>query len=241
MSDNRDLREGEQPEDPVAFFESIAKGPWADPEAAGHRAARAMVEISRQLLDERTSATGVETIAAQLEAVLAPLQRRARPTRYRSEDLPGVRKVRPNATGQHPIAGPANPIAPPIALRREGARAFGEVTYDLRFEGLPGLVQGGFIAAAFDLLLGQAVALAGAGGMTGALSVRYRSPTPLYEPLRYESWLDRVDGRKTFARASLIVVESGQLCAEADGVFIAPRHGVASVIKVNSDPQPGKQ
>lgn len=117
-------------------------------------------------------------------------------------------------------------MAPPLLLRRDGDRAFGSVTYDLRFEGLPGLVQGGFIAAAFDLILGQAVALAGLGGMTGSLSVRYVSPTPLYEALEYRSWFDRTEGRKTYARGELVVVATGRACAEAEGVFILPKGGL---------------
>ena len=64
------------------------------------------------------------------------------------------------------------------------------------------------------------------GGMTGGLSVRYVSPTPLYEPLEYRSWFGRTEGRKTFAEGELVVVSTGRVCATAEGVFIAPKGGL---------------
>ena len=212
-------------DDPVAFFGSIAGGPWADAADPGNRLARAIVRLMNRALDVDTPGAEIEQLARQLEVVTATIGD-APATRYRPEDRPVGHRVRPNATGKHPLAGPVNPAAPPIVLRRDTDRAFGDVTYDLRFEGLPGLVQGGFIAAAFDLILGQAVALSGSGGMTGSLSVRYVSPTPLYQPLQYASWPDRVDGRKTFAKGVLTIVETGRVCAEAEAVFIAPRTGL---------------
>jgi acyl-coenzyme A thioesterase PaaI-like protein len=209
-------------EDPVEFFGSIATGPWAEASDPGNQLARAIVRLTNRALAVDTPPAEIERLVTTLEALTHGFPD-APATRYRPQDRPGERMVRPNATGKHPLAGAVNPVAPPIVLHRDGDRAFGDVTYDLRFEGLPGLVQGGFIAAAFDLVIGQAVALSGGGGMTGSLSVRYVSPTPLYEPLRYASWFDRVDGRKTFARGALTVVDDGRVCAEAEAVFIAPR------------------
>lgn len=218
-----------EPDDPHLFFGSIASGAWADPADPTNRLARALVRLTTHALDVRTSPERHAALLAHLEA-FAGGDAAEPSTRYRPEDLPEGRKVRPNATGKHPLAGPANPVAPPISLRRDGERALGSVTYDLRYEGLPGLVQGGFIAAAFDLLLGQAVAISGAGGMTGGLSVRYVSPTPLYEPLEYASWLDRQEGRKSFAKGTLVVAATGRVCAEAEGVFIAPKGGAAASV-----------
>jgi len=220
-----DAPQGAAGDDPLAFFGSFATGPWADPADPANRLARAIVQLSNVLLDVATPAEHLDVLVEQLE-VLAAGRARGPATRYRPEDRPEGHRIRPNGTGRHPLAGPVNPVAPPLVLRHDGAHAFGEVTYDLRFEGLPGLVQGGFIAAAFDLVLGQAVALAGTGGMTGSLAVRYVSPTPLYEPLRYESWLDRVDGRKTYAKGELVVVGTGRVCAQGEALFIAPKGGL---------------
>jgi len=68
-------------------------------------------------------------------------------------------------------------------------------------------------AAGFDEVSGFAQVLVGSPGMTGSLSVSYRSPTPLFEEVRFVGRLDRVDGRKTYVKATLSGGE--RLCAEA--------------------------
>src|SRR5690606_17353993 len=87
------------------------------------------------------------------------------------------------------------------------------------YEGPPGCVHGGYVAAAFDEVLGSAQSLGGRPGMTGRLTVHYRSPTPLRTELRFAGWVDRVEGRKTFTLGTLYAGD--RLCAEAEGLFIA--------------------
>ena len=57
--------------------------------------------------------------------------------------------------------------------------------FNAAYEGPPGNVHGGMVAAAFDEVLGMAQSLSGNAGFTGTLTIRYRSPTPLYEPLLF--------------------------------------------------------
>lgn len=118
-----------------------------------------------------------------------------------------------------PFIGRANPLAPPIALRQEGDAVLGVVTFGSAYEGPPGCVHGGYVAAAFDEVLGATQSLSGAPGMTGTLTVRYRSPTPLHEELRMEGRIRAVEGRKIFADGTLHVGD--RLCAEAEGIFIS--------------------
>jgi acyl-coenzyme A thioesterase PaaI-like protein len=80
-------------------------------------------------------------------------------------------------------------------------------------------VHGGFLAAAFDEVLGMAQSLTGNPGMTGTLTIRYRRPTPLLTELVFEAYVDRVEGRKIFTHGTLSA--NGQLTAEAEGLFIA--------------------
>jgi acyl-coenzyme A thioesterase PaaI-like protein len=125
---------------------------------------------------------------------------------------------------QSPLIGLANPLAPPISISVTGNdTALGEVTFASAYEGPPGHVHGGFIAAAFDEVLGFAQSLSGAPGMTGTLVVRYRKPTPLHTPLRLEARYLRTEGRKVFTEANLLA--EGVLCAEAEGIFISMREG----------------
>lgn len=120
-----------------------------------------------------------------------------------------------------PIVGPANPVAPPVAMSFDAAarRATGRVTFGSVYEGAPGCVHGGFVAAVFDEVLGTACIFSGHPGMTGYLTTHYRSPTPVLQELRFEARLERVEGRKILARGECWAGE--RLTAESEGLFIA--------------------
>lgn len=123
-----------------------------------------------------------------------------------------------------PMAGRANPLSPPIRLgldpQDDGSiHVTGDVRFGSAYEGPPGHVHGGFIAAAFDELLGATQATTGMRGLTGTLSIRYRNPTPLRAWLKLRGWVDRVEGRKIYTKATLH--HDDTLCAESEGVFIA--------------------
>ncbi len=118
-----------------------------------------------------------------------------------------------------PMLGRANPLAPPIRLWLEGERILGTATFGAAYEGPPGCVHGGYVAAAFDEVLGSTQSLSGSPGMTGRLTVHYRKPTPLETELRFEGWLESVSGRKILTRGALYAGDA--LCAEAEGLFIS--------------------
>jgi acyl-coenzyme A thioesterase PaaI-like protein len=118
-----------------------------------------------------------------------------------------------------PIIGLANPLAPPLRLHAEGDELTGQVNFGAAYEGPPGCVHGGWIAAAFDEFLGFVMSATGNPGMTGTLEIVYRSPTPLQTDLRFEAGGWRIEGRKTIAKGRLLAGD--RLCAEAEGIFIA--------------------
>lgn len=121
-----------------------------------------------------------------------------------------------------PLSGSHNPIAPPIRMRVVGEpgghRIEGTVTFGPAYEGPPGHVHGGFVAAMFDELLGFAQM---EPGFTAYLHVDYRKPTPLDRELRLEAAIDRTDGRKRWVRGTCTL--AGELLTEAEGLFIGPR------------------
>ena len=122
-----------------------------------------------------------------------------------------------------PLIGLANPIAPPLKLRIEDGRVVGEAVFGSAYEGPPGCVHGGMLAAAFDELLGMTQSLSGSPGMTGRLTVHYRSPTPLRAIIRWEGELLSVSGRKILTQGRSFTERDGewQLTAEAEGLFIS--------------------
>jgi acyl-coenzyme A thioesterase PaaI-like protein len=121
---------------------------------------------------------------------------------------------------QSPLIGLANPLAPPITIGKSGERtALATVRFGSAYEGPPGSVHGGFVAAAFDEVLGFVQSLSGNPGMTGTLVVRYLEPTPLHEELRFEAEWVRSEGRKIFCEGKLIA--NGVVTAEAEGIFVS--------------------
>lgn len=121
---------------------------------------------------------------------------------------------------QSPMIGLANPLAPPITIGRAGPlSAIASVTFGTAYEGPPGCVHGGFVAAAFDEVLGYVQSLGGNPGMTGRLTVHYRKPTPLHTPLIFEAEIVRIEGRKIYCEGR--VRAAGLLTAEAEGLFVS--------------------
>ncbi|HZT68035.1 MAG TPA: PaaI family thioesterase [Acidimicrobiales bacterium] len=126
----------------------------------------------------------------------------------------------PRAFFDHsPMMGPANPLAPPASLIPEGDMVVGRVTFGAAYEGPPGCVHGGYVAAVFDELLGMTQSLGGQPGMTGTLTIRYRRPTPLHRELRLEGEIVAIEGRKTSTVGRCLL--DGELISEAEGVFIS--------------------
>jgi acyl-coenzyme A thioesterase PaaI-like protein len=124
-----------------------------------------------------------------------------------------------------PLSGRSNPLAPPMVTQivEEPDGTYyvtGTVVFGAAYEGPPGHVHGGLVAAMFDELLGFAQLSA---GFTGSLTVRYRKPTPLHKTLTMKAWPAHVDGRKRIIKGTCHYGET--LLSEAEGLFIAPRDG----------------
>ncbi|MFC4128020.1 PaaI family thioesterase [Nocardia rhizosphaerae] len=82
-----------------------------------------------------------------------------------------------------------------------------------------GAAHGGQIGVAFDDILGMTAAVhTRAVTRTASLTIDYRSITPLNRELTIRGWVERVDGRKVYLRATMH--DGERLCAEANGLFI---------------------
>jgi acyl-coenzyme A thioesterase PaaI-like protein len=121
-----------------------------------------------------------------------------------------------------PIVGLSNPLASPLTLSiaqgDDGGYVHGSANFTAAYEGPPGNVHGGMVAAAFDEVLGMAQALSGNAGFTGTLTIMYRSPTPLYEELTFKGWVTGTERRKIFTKGTCHAGD--RLTAEAEGIFI---------------------
>lgn len=120
-----------------------------------------------------------------------------------------------------PLMGLSNPIAPPLELEpdAEAGEIRGTVDFGNAYEGAPGCVHGGFLAAALDEALGMACIFSDSPGMTGEITIRYLKPTPTKTPLRIEARLDRIEQRKIYTSGEISV--GGAVTVRATGLFIS--------------------
>jgi acyl-coenzyme A thioesterase PaaI-like protein len=192
-----------------------AEGPW--------RAKRVLADALRELLAQLPS-TGAP--AEQLEA-LVPLIRDAAHRFAAAGRAPAASQPASLYAGMEnfqdtgPIVGLSNPIAPPLEFTLDPAAgvARGTGRFGTAYEGAPGLLHGGILAAAFDELLGVATVFSGGPGMTRELRVRYLRPTPIGVELSFTARLEHAEGRRLFVSAE--VEAGGVRTAEASGIFTA--------------------
>lgn len=184
------------------------------------RLAAAVRRVIHGLVAADPSDADLGAAADQIETAAAIFDRVAKQSMYEGF-AEAANSGDPHAFFDHsPMLGQANPLAPPLFIRTLDERTMeATATFGAAYEGPPGCVHGGFIAAAFDEVLGSAQSLSGQPGMTGRLSIDYRSPTPLHEPLRITATFERTEGRKVFVTGTLHA--GNRLCAEAQGLFIS--------------------
>jgi acyl-coenzyme A thioesterase PaaI-like protein len=213
-----DLSEGQRSESFISHWQAAsqpAEGAWAQK----RRLATAMRRVIDRLVTSDAPEDELAVAADRLEAYADRLE-----THPQGRPYSGFAETA-NASSvgaffdASPVIGLANPLAPPLRLAAEGAIITGDVHFGAAYEGPPGCVHGGWVAAAFDEFLGFVMATTGNPGMTGTLKVVYRSPTPLKTDLRFEAGEWRTEGRKTIATGKLFAGD--RLCAEAEGIFIA--------------------
>jgi acyl-coenzyme A thioesterase PaaI-like protein len=120
------------------------------------------------------------------------------------------------------VVGTFNPLALPVRLTFEDRKAVGHAAFDVAYEGAPGCVHGGALAATFDIVFTAANAIAGSTGPTVRLSLRYRRPTLLGEATRFEGWVTEVTERRVFSLGR--IVQGGIVTVEAEGEFAVLDH-----------------
>ncbi len=193
-----------------------ATGAWA----ARRRLAAAMREVIERLVEIDAPEDDLEAAADRLEKYSQRLSEYPKNAKYE-----GWAETAPSGDAaaffdHSPLIGLANPLSPPISLMadRERMTVEGSVNFGLAFEGPPGSVHGGFVAAAFDEVLGYVNSLTGCPGMTERLTVYYLAPTPLNTPLRFRAKLEQIEGRKIYASGDLLVED--RVTASAKALFV---------------------
>lgn len=201
----------------------LTPGPDEGVRQAKHRlAAQVRVLIEKVALIDvaETGVAAVERIAADLGRLTTQVD--ALPQFPAGAAEAGIDDSR--LLERSPLSGACNALAPPLHVELDGDRVVGWAVYGYAYEGPAGCVHGGYVAGAFDDILGCAQMLSGSAGFTGTLTVRMVRPTPLNERIDYEARLRTFEGRKIVVTAT--AAYAGEVVAEAEGLFITPRSGL---------------
>jgi len=209
---------------PEKLLQHLREGPGDDAgeaTVARRETAAALRELCHAIGASRAAPDRLREVAAALRVqgrILAEVDPAAPPASAAGvATVPGMHDFHDRG----PIAGRANPLAPPAVLGvdRDASIVVGEVTFGPAFEGAPGIAHGGFVAAVLDEALGMASAFCGRVCMTAELVTRYRRHTPIGTPLRIEARLDAAEGRRVRTSGELSI--DGTVIAEARGLFVA--------------------
>ena len=207
-----------EPESPFGTFPTFHQrdGELSDSDIARVRLADVMRQLMREAFVSNASGPQIDSVASEMEQQLAVLQK--------APVIQGSAASESHFSDRSPIYGAMNPLSMPMKMGlTDGGGEFGSVTGEAVFtelyEGPPGHCHGGFIAAAFDEVLGMAQSLTGRPGMTGKLSISYRAPTPLNTPIHFVGWVEKVEGRKIFTKGT--AHNGDTLCAESEGLFLS--------------------
>jgi acyl-coenzyme A thioesterase PaaI-like protein len=114
---------------------------------------------------------------------------------------------------------PSNPAGLRMTFRREGDRIVARYTIPDQFHGAPGIAHGGIVAALLDEVSCAAIHfLRGRFVVTGELSVRYRAPCPVEQPLVLGAWFV-AEGHVRYAVVDADVRQDGVVVAHSTGKF----------------------
>jgi uncharacterized protein (TIGR00369 family) len=96
-----------------------------------------------------------------------------------------------------------------------------EYTVPDHYQGYPGIVHGGIVATMLDELLGRSVMAQDSSYfmVSAKLTVRYRKPVPVGQPLQLLGKVIRRKSRISTSHAE-ICLSDGTLCAEAEGTLV---------------------
>lgn len=118
------------------------------------------------------------------------------------------------------VCGRENPAGLGVSYHAAGGRSRAEVTPPGRFQGFDGTLHGGIITGLLDDAMWYAAYSAGMFTMTAELTVRFKKPVPVEQPLRLEGRLVSRRGRLAEMAAELRD-GAGEVLAEASAKFLA--------------------
>ena len=197
----------------------------------------AVAELNDLVLFGGLSAAASEQLATDVAALAQAAQTQAaqtQATQVTAEDAPGTADATPGRAEpwgayrrRSPFAGTNNPRSPGLRMRIETEAtvptARGAVTVGPAFAGPPGFVHGGIVAGLLDEAIGwlASATVPDAAVVTGKLSVRFRSPTPVDEPLELQVVVTKHSSRSMHVNAEILA--NGEVTARGEALMVVRR------------------
>ena len=141
--------------------------------------------------------------------------------------MSNVVKLAPKATNRCFGCGAANPAGMQLAfdLDLDARRTRGCFVLGPNYAGGAGFAHGGIIAVVLDEAMGKLSSLVDERAVTAEMSVEYKKPVPVDQPIHVEGWQEQEKGRNRF-RVAEIRDAAGNLLARGKGRFVTvtPAH-----------------
>jgi len=116
------------------------------------------------------------------------------------------------------VGGTTNPISADFESEIVDDEVVVRTVLGTAYEGAPGRVHGGMVAALFDDFTAFVLPLAKTAAYTGELTVRYHRPVPVESPLEFRARIVDHEGRKL--RVTGECLADGEVVASTEVLFI---------------------
>ncbi len=198
--------------------------------AARTATANALRDLAHAFVNHNASIESIEAMgawarSAAADYVTAPVRDRMalmRASREMAEREGGDQGIIVSARSGYEdraVAGKANPTGVDIVPREYGDVIIVDVLFRKAFEGPPGRVHGGMVAAVFDDVTGYIIGRRNTPAFTGELTVRLVAPVPINTQLEFRTWLESEAGRKLFIHAEALA--DGKVVATCKAIYIS--------------------
>jgi uncharacterized protein (TIGR00369 family) len=108
-----------------------------------------------------------------------------------------------------------------LKLQLTPARCHVELTLSDRFEGWEGLIHGGILATILDEVMAWALVEQDSWGVTARMSIEFRRPVLVGQPIRAEGWVVEIKRRLQRTAGRIVDAETGLELAAAEATYVA--------------------
>ena len=112
-----------------------------------------------------------------------------------------------------------------LVLHVEPGRCWTELTLEQRFEGWDGIAHGGILCTILDEVMAWSLVGEDNWGLTARISVEFKKPVEVGEPIRAEGWITRSRRRLVDTAARIIDAATGEELRHRDRRLRRRRRG----------------